>query len=56
MIFSLIGDVSGVRTAFDAVDIFVVCPLVLIGAAAAGSFLTALYTGKINSSDTASIE
>lgn len=56
MIFSLIGDVSGVPAAFDAADIFLVCPMTLIGAAVIFSFLTALYTRKIKASDTASIE
>lgn len=53
---SMVGDVSGIRCAVDPVEIFVICPAVLIGVTVIGSFLTALYTKTIKASDTASIE
>ena len=53
---SMIGDVSGVKCAYDPVEIFAVCPAILIGVTVVGSFLTALYTRTIKASDTASIE
>lgn len=55
-ICSMIGDVSDIKCAVDPVDVFIVCPLVLIGITVIGSFLTALYTKAIKASDTASIE
>lgn len=53
---SMVGDVSGIRCAIDPVEIFVICPAILIGVTVIGSFLTALYTKTIKASDTASIE
>ena len=55
-ICNMIGSVSGIKCAVDPVDVFIVCPLVLIGITVTGSFLTALYTKTIRASDTASIE
>ncbi|HRR75488.1 MAG TPA: FtsX-like permease family protein [Ruminococcus sp.] len=55
-ICSMIGDVSGLKCAFVPVEIFAVCPAILIGVAVIGSFLTALYMKTIKASDTASIE
>ena len=55
-ICSMVGDVSGISCAIDPVEIFVLCPAILIGVAVIGSFLTALYTKTIKASDTASIE
>lgn len=51
-----VGDVSGIKCDFDPVEIFVICPAVLIGVTVIGSWLTALYTRTIKASDTASIE
>lgn len=53
---SMVGDVKGVKCDFDPVEIFAVCPALLIGITVIGSFLTALYTKTIKASDTASIE
>ncbi len=53
---NMIGDISGLQCDFDPLEIFVVCPAILIGVTAIGSFLTALYTKTIKASDTASIE
>lgn len=53
---TMIGDVSGIKCAYDPIEIFVIAPAILIGTAVIGSFLTALYTKTIKSSDTASIE
>lgn len=53
---NMIGDISGLKCDFDPVEIFVVCPVILIGVTVIGSFLTALYTKTIKASDTASIE
>ena len=51
-----IGDVAGIHCAVNPVEVFAVCPAILIGVAVIGSMLTALYTGSIKASDTASIE
>ena len=53
---NMIGDISGMKSDFDPLEIFVVCPAILIGVTVIGSFLTALYTKTIKASDTASIE
>ncbi len=53
---NMIGDVSGLKCDFAPLEIFVVCPAILIGVTVTGSFLTALYTKTIKASDTASIE
>ncbi|MCM1224322.1 MAG: FtsX-like permease family protein, partial [Lachnospiraceae bacterium] len=50
-ICNMIGDISGLKCDFDPLEIFVICPAILIG-----SFLTAFYTKTIKASDTASIE
>ena len=55
-IFAQIGSVSSTGIAFDAVEIFAVCPAILIGVTVIGTLLTALYTKTIKASDTASIE
>lgn len=52
----MIGDVSGIKCDIDPLEIFVICPAMLIGVTLLGSFLTALYTRTIKASDTASIE
>ena len=53
---NMVGDVSGLKCDFDPLEIFVICPAILIGVTIIGSFLTALYTKTIKASDTASIE
>lgn len=53
---NMIGDISGLKCDFDPLEIFVICPGILIGVTVIGSYLTALYTKTIKSSDTASIE
>ena len=53
---NMIGDISGLKCDFDPLEIFVICPAILIGITVIGSFLTALYTKTIKASDTASIE
>lgn len=53
---NMVGDVSGLKCDFDPLEIFVICPVILIGVTVIGSFLTALYTKTIKASDTASIE
>ena len=55
-ICKMIGDISGLKCDFDPLEIFVICPAILIGVTVTGSFLTALYTKTIKASDTASIE
>lgn len=52
----MVGDVSDLKCDFDPLEIFVICPAILIGVTVIGSFLTALYTKTIKASDTASIE
>ena len=53
---NMVGDVSGLKCDFDPLEIFVICPAILIGVTVIGSFLTALYTKTIKAFDTASIE
>lgn len=53
---NMVGDVSGLKCDFDSLEIFVICPAILIGVTVIGSFLTAFYTKTIKASDTASIE
>ena len=53
---NMVGDISGLKCDFDPLEIFVICPVILIGVTVIGSFLTALYTKTIKASDTASIE
>ncbi len=53
---NMVGDISGMKCDFDPLEIFVICPAILIGVTVIGSFLTALYTKTIKASDTASIE
>jgi putative ABC transport system permease protein len=53
---SMVGDVSGIKCDIDPVEIFLICPAILIGVTVIGSYLTALYTKTIKASDTASIE
>lgn len=55
-ICTLIGDVSGIKCDFDAIEIFAVCPAIVIGITVIGTFLTSLYTKTIKASDTSSIE
>ena len=53
---NMVGDVSGLKCDFNPLEIFIICPAILIGVTVIGSFLTALYTKTIKASDTASIE
>ena len=53
---NMVGDISGLKCDFDPLEIFVICPEILIGVTVIGSYLTALYTKTIKASDTASIE
>ncbi|MCQ2417709.1 MAG: FtsX-like permease family protein [Oscillospiraceae bacterium] len=55
-ICSMIGDISGIKCDIDPLEIFVICPVMLILVTAIGASLTALYTKTIRASDTASIE
>ena len=55
-ICSMIGDISGIKCDIDPLEIFVICPIILLLVTVAGSFLTAIYTKTIKASDTASIE
>ncbi|MBQ8928388.1 MAG: ABC transporter permease [Oscillospiraceae bacterium] len=55
-VFAQIGSVSGTGIAFDALEIFGVCPAILLCVTVLGTLLTALYTKTIQASDTASIE
>ena len=55
-ICSMIGDISGMKCDIDPIEIFVICPIMLILVTTIGAMLTALYTRTIRASDTASIE
>lgn len=54
-IFKMMG-ASKVNYLINPVELFVIYPLMIMGVTVLVSFLTALYTKKIKSSDTASIE
>ena len=56
MVCAMMGDVSGIQCDTDPFEIYVICPMILIGVTVIGSWLTALYTNTISPSDTASIE
>ena len=51
-----VGDVTSITCDFDPVEVFVLCPAILLGVTAAGTFLTSLYTRKTKANDAASIE
>ena len=53
---NMVGDISGLKCDIDPIEIFLICPGILIGVTVIGSYLTALYTKTIKASDTASIE
>lgn len=53
---SVVGDVTGVHCSVDAVEVFVICPLILIVAAGIGSILMATNVRRIKASDTSNIE
>lgn len=53
---SMIGDVEGVKCAVDPLEVFVICPVLIIGVTVIGALLTATYTRTVKASDTASIE
>ena len=53
---SMIGDVTGIKCNYDPLEVFFICPMILVGVTVIGSWLTALYTKTIKASDTASIE
>ena len=55
-IFSMIGDINTAKAAYDPVEIFAVCPIILIAVTVVSSFFTAIYMRKIEAKDTASIE
>ena len=53
---NMVGDISGLKCDIDTIEIFLICPGILLGVTVIGSYLTALYTKTIKASDTASIE
>lgn len=53
---NMVGDISGLKCDIDPIEIFLICPGILINVTVIGSYLTALYTKTIKASDTASIE
>ena len=55
-VFRLMGLEMGVEYMQNPVEIYVVLPAIILTATAESAFLTSLYTKKIKSSDTASIE
>ena len=55
-IFSTMGLEMGVEYMQNPVEIYAVFPVIVLSATAVSAFLTSLYTKKIKSSDTASIE
>ena len=55
-IFGTMGLEMGVEYMQNPVEIYAVFPVIVLTATAVSAFLTSLYTRKIKSSDTASIE
>ena len=55
-IFKLMGLEMGVEYMQNPVEIYVIFPVIALAATVVSAFLTSLYTKKIKSSDTASIE
>ena len=55
-VFRLMGLEMGVEYMQNPVEIYVVFPIIALAATVVSAFLTSLYTKKIKSSDTASIE
>ena len=55
-IFRTMGLEMGVEYMRNPVEIYAVFPVIVLTATAVSAFLTSLYTRKIKSSDTASIE
>ena len=55
-IFKMMGMETGVKYLMNPVEMFLILPAVVLGTTAVSAFLTALYTRKIKSSDTANIE
>ena len=55
-IFGSMGLEMGVEYVQNPVEIYAVFPIIVLAATVISAFLTSLYTGKIKSSDTASIE
>ncbi len=55
-IFGSMGLELGVEYVQNPVEIYAVFPIIVLAATVISAFLTSLYTGKIKSSDTASIE
>lgn len=55
-IFTQFGIRSGMEYDMSLAETFAAFPALIVASAAAGAFLTALYTNKIKSSDTADIE
>ena len=53
---SLLGDVQGIDVDYCPVEVFSLCPAILLTVTAIGSFITALNMKRITASDTASIE
>ena len=52
----MIGDVNHISVDYKPVEIFAVCPAILLAATVIGTFITALHMRRIKASDTASIE
>ena len=55
-IFKMVGLELAVNYEINAIEAFVVLPVIVLGTTIVSAFLTSLYTRKIKSSDTASIE
>jgi len=56
MCCGLAGSIESVDLEYNKTDIFVICPLLIIGVTAVSALITALYTKTIKASDTACIE
>ena len=55
-ILSMVGKVRNVPSSFNAADIFLINPMILIAVTTLGAFCTSLFTRTITANDAASIE
>lgn len=55
-IFSMMGIAYGMEYQIKPIEVFVICPLAILGITVISAFLTSLYTGTITASQTSNIE
>lgn len=55
-IFAMMGALGGIKYVIEPLEVFVICPLLVIGATVLSALLTSLYTCKITAAETSNIE